>query len=209
MKLTPRKTILRGCLILQPGGDPAVMNEADICIRGRELVAVGTLGQPFASQDADEVVDLAGRVVMPGLINVHTHTPLTFLRGVAQDVGLSDFFSVMAPHGHLISREHAFWTTLLAVTEMIRNGVTTFVDMFEWMDEAGRAVQKSGIGGGLACEFAGVAPAPKGARGNGFSLSNLRMILDDGYGRRRLQQAEAEIAAIRALGCDRLYPFLG
>src|SRR6202040_2819215 len=94
----PLKIILRGALVLRPGGDPSVMKGADIYIRGQQLAAVGHVGQPFPTHEADEVIDLSDRLVMPGLVNAHTHTPMTFLRGVAQDVGLSDFFATIRPH---------------------------------------------------------------------------------------------------------------
>lgn len=208
-EVVPRKTILRGGLVLRPGDDPPVIVGADLYIQDRYLVAVGEAGQPFPAAEADEVLDLSGHVVMPGLINAHTHTPLTYLRGVAQDVDMGGFFNRMGPYYHLVRREYAYWTTLLALTEMIRNGVTTCLDMFEWMDEVGRAVKQSGMRAGLACELAGVGPAPKGKRGSGFSLSTMRMILDDKYGRERLKQAEAEVVSVRALNCDRLIPYLG
>lgn len=204
-----RRILLRGVTVVRPGDDPAVLPDADLHIDGQQLVAVGPYGQKFPAADADEALDCQGLVALPGLINTHTHTPLTYLRGVAQDVGLGDFFGRLGAYGHLVRREHAYWATLLAAAEMIRAGVTTCLDMFEWMDEVGRAFADSGLRAGLACEFAGVRPARKVARQPGFNVGGLRLVLDDAYGRDRLAQAEAEIAAIRALGCDRLTPFLG
>lgn len=208
-EMSQEKKILRNGLILRPGDNPPVLEAADIFIAGGIIVAVDTIGMPFPIEEADEVLNLQGRAVMPGLINAHTHTALTLLRGVAQDVDLHDFFGKLGPHASLIRRENTYAATLLALAEMIHCGVTTCVDMFQWMDESARAVVTSGMRAGLVCEFAGVVPRLSGTRGPGFSMRNGRLILDDVYGRERLAQAEEEIAACRALNCERLFLFLG
>lgn len=204
-----RRILLRGGLVLRPGDEPAVLDGADVYVEGQRIVAVGESGERFDPGTADETVDARGLVVLPGFVNAHAHTPLSYLRGVAQDVDLGGFFGRMGPYAHLVRKEDAYWTVLLALAEMIRAGVTTCLDMFEWMDEAGRAFMDSGLRGRLACEFAGCAPAERGTRGLGFTIGAGRLRLDDAYGRRRLEQAEAEVAAIRALKCDRVTPLLG
>lgn len=204
-----KKIILRADAILRPGDDPPILEAEEIYIQGGRIAAVGPQGERFAREEADEVHDLPGAALMAGLVNAHTHMALTFLRGVAADADLGEFFSRMTPHEHLVSREHAYWAVRLALVEMIRAGITTVVDMFEWMDITAQAVKESGLRAGLVSELAGVRPEPRGARGSGFSLPTGRLILDDQYGMERLAQAEEEIEGVLELGSSRLTPMLG
>jgi 5-methylthioadenosine/S-adenosylhomocysteine deaminase len=89
---------------------------------------------------------------MPGLVNLHTHAAMTCLRGLADDLPLQKWlhehiFPVEAAH---INDENVYWSTLLAIVEMIKTGTTTFCDGYFYEDAAARAVAGSGIRGILA-----------------------------------------------------------
>lgn len=209
MTLKPdRKIILQSATVLRPGDEPNCIEGADIHIQGDRLVAIAGQGNPFPLHEADEIIDLKNDVVLPGFINTHTHTHLTYLRGVAQDVGLADFFQCMSPHGYLASREYAYGASLLAQAEMIRNGITTCVDMCQWSDEIAKAARDSGLRVALANEVAGMQIAPRTSRLPGYLLGASRFIPDDTFGQERLSQAEEELSNIQKLNCDRIYPFL-
>ena len=203
------KVLLKNATILRPGDNPALIKGGEVYIDGITIVGVEGEGSPFRERVADEVLDLQGSIVMPGFINTHTHTPLTYLRGAAQDVGLADFFQCLAPYAHLISREYAYWSSLLAQVEMIRNGITAFVDSFEWVDEISRAVVDSGLRAVLVSEIGGIKAASSGARANAYTIGSMAYDFDEAYGQERLSQALAAIATVQSLDCSRLSNFLG
>lgn len=207
-KKPDRRIIIRDGTILRPGDHPNCLEGADICISGNRLLAIASEGEPFPSHEADEIVHLSGDIILPGLINTHTHTHLTYLRGVAQDVGLADFFARMAPYGYLAQREYAYGASLLAQAEMIRNGITTYVDMCQWSDEIARAARDSGLRVVLANEVAGMRIAPRASRFPGYLLGVSRFVWDEGFGQERLSQAQEELSTIQKMNCDRLHLYL-
>lgn len=97
--------------------------------------------------EAARVVDCAGQIVMPGLINAHTHAPMSLLRGLADDLRLDVWL-----HGYMLPVEKAFvdeafchWGTLLSCAEMIRSGVTCFADMYYHENTVAEAVADAGM----------------------------------------------------------------
>ncbi len=97
------------------------------------------LATSAAEYDAAETIDCRGRVVMPGLVNAHTHAPMTLLRGLADDLRLDVWLL-----GYMMPVERAFVRpdfvalgTKLACAEMIRSGTTCFADMY-YFEECGR-----------------------------------------------------------------------
>ena len=203
------KVILKNATILRPGDSPPLIKGGDVYIDGINIVAVEGEGSSFPENAADEVLDLQGSILTPGFINTHTHTPLTYLRGAAQDVGLAEFFQRLAPYAHLISRETAYWSSLLAQVEMIRNGITTFVDSFEWVDEIGRAVVVSGLRAVLVSEIGGIRASSSGARANAYTIGSMAYDFDEAYGQERLSQALEAISTVQFQDCSRLSNSLG
>ena len=112
---------------------------ADILIDGNRIAAV-QLYEYFSSllrkaspsgnfQFPDRILDASGKLVMPGLINAHTHAYMTIHRNVADDLVLFDWLDVVQRIEDFMTEEDVYWTTLLAIIEMIRSGTTCFVDM--------------------------------------------------------------------------------
>jgi 5-methylthioadenosine/S-adenosylhomocysteine deaminase len=136
-------------------GDPA--RQADVFIAGRHIVAVGPDREPFTT-DGATVIEASGCVVMPGLINAHTHTPMTLARGTMEGAGFPGpaSRSSMPPgqdwRGRLTADDHEV-AARLAIAEMIRSGTTTFVDMYRDMDRVARAVVDSGMRAALGWEI--------------------------------------------------------
>jgi 5-methylthioadenosine/S-adenosylhomocysteine deaminase len=109
---------------------------------------------PPAKTPAREVIDAQGMVVMPGLINTHTHAAMTFLRGAAEDVAVSSWFNdYIWPMEVNVGARDVYLGTLVAAAEMIECGVTTFADHYFHMDEAARAVADSGLRANLGWAF--------------------------------------------------------
>lgn len=114
--------------------------EADVGIRDGVIESVGTV------EAAERTVDADGCLVLPGLINAHTHAAMTLLRGYADDVPLETWLRehVWPAEAELEDRDIAAGARLAAV-EMIRTGTTCFADMYFGMDEVARVVDEAGL----------------------------------------------------------------
>lgn len=101
-----------------------------------------------------EVIDAAGKVAMPGLINTHTHAAMTFLRGAAEDVVVGSWFNdYIWPMEVNVGERDVYLGTMVAAAEMIECGVTTFADHYFFMDHAAQAVIDSGMRANLGSAF--------------------------------------------------------
>lgn len=108
------------------------------------ITYVGDTPEDLSSYD--EVLDAGGNYVLPGLVNTHGHTPMSLLRGYADDLPLQQWLEEkMWPLEEQFTAEHAKWGAYLSIIEMLRTGTTTFVDMYDHMDEVAQAVEDAGI----------------------------------------------------------------
>lgn len=100
---------------------------------------------------ADKVIDAKDCIVMPGLINAHTHSAMTLLRNYADDLPFWDWLegSIM-PIEDKLTGEDIYLGARLAIAEMIRSGITTFADMYMFMDQVAKAVSETGIRANLS-----------------------------------------------------------
>lgn len=115
-----------------------------VAITADSIVA---LGPEAAAYTAAEVVDCAGRVVMPGLVNAHTHVPMTLLRGLADDLRLDVWLLgyMMPVEREFVNPDFVQLGTSLACAEMIRSGVTTFADMYYFEAAVAEAAAQAGL----------------------------------------------------------------
>ena len=140
--------------VLLTGGSVATMNSSfdlfepgAVAIREGVIEAVGPVDQITDLYAADEVVDCSGCAVIPGLINAHTHAPMTLLRGVADDLRLDVWLmGYMMPVEHEFVRPDFCWLgTQLACAEMIRSGTTCFADMYYYEEAVADATAQAGL----------------------------------------------------------------
>ncbi|PTV99304.1 5-methylthioadenosine/S-adenosylhomocysteine deaminase [Halanaerobium saccharolyticum] len=102
-------------------------------------------------KEYDYLIDAAGKIVLPGYVNTHTHAAMTLMRGYADDMPLDKWLqNKIWPFEAEINAEDIYWGTALAVIEMIKTGTTTFSDMYFAMDRVAEIVKKSGIRAVLA-----------------------------------------------------------
>src|SRR5437867_12554990 len=115
-----------------------------VAIPGDAIVAVGADADAYAATDT---IDCLGRVVMPGLVNAHTHVAMTLLRGLADDLRLDVWLmGYMLPvEREFVSPEFVTLGTKLGCAEMIRSGVTCFADMYYFEDAIARAAADAGM----------------------------------------------------------------
>lgn len=95
---------------------------------------------------AGTVLDGAGKLLIPGLVNGHTHVYMTVFRNYADDMNFTDWlFNNILPLEDKLVPEDAYWGTMLGYMEMLRTGTTCSLDMYIFPDEAARARQECGI----------------------------------------------------------------
>ncbi len=96
--------------------------------------------------DAERIIDAKGGIVLPGLINSHTHIPMSLFRGIAEDIPLKEWLEkVIFPIEKRLSAELVYTGSLLSCAEMIMTGTTTFCDMYIFEDEVAKAAKKTGM----------------------------------------------------------------
>ena len=94
---------------------------------------------------ADETVDCAGKAVIPGFVNMHTHGAMLLLRGITEDVPLDRWLAKIWAMEAKMDEEFIYWGTKAACLEMIRSGTTTFNDMYWFAPYARKAAVEMGI----------------------------------------------------------------
>jgi 5-methylthioadenosine/S-adenosylhomocysteine deaminase len=135
-----------------------------VAVKDDSIVAVGNEAEIKQAFSAPETVDCMGKILMPGLINAHTHAPMTLLRGLADDLRLDVWLMgyMMPVERAFVSPEFVRLGTKLACAEQIRSGVTTFNDMYyyeEHVAEAAAVVGMRAVCGQTVMKF----PAPDAA----------------------------------------------
>lgn len=118
-----------------------------VAIDGDSIVAVGPESVIQKDYLGAETLDCGGRVVMPGLVNAHTHVPMTLLRGLADDLRLDVWLMgyMMPVEREYVSPEFVRLGTSIACAELIRSGVTTFNDMYYFEEDVAKAAAEAGV----------------------------------------------------------------
>jgi 5-methylthioadenosine/S-adenosylhomocysteine deaminase len=119
-------------------------SSGSVAIGGSSILAVGDIAGDF---DAAETVDCRGRVVMPGLVNAHTHAPMTLVRGLADDLRLDVWLMgyMMPVEREFVRPDFVALGTKLACAEMIRSGTTCFADMYYFEEAVAEATASAGL----------------------------------------------------------------
>ena len=120
-----------GTVLTLDAGDTVIENGA-VATSGSRIVAIGDAGELAARFPGARTLRAEGAVVMPGLINSHTHVPMTLFRGLADDLELMEWLEdhIFPAEAEHVDEDFVRWGTRLACLEMIRGGITTFVDMY-------------------------------------------------------------------------------
>jgi 5-methylthioadenosine/S-adenosylhomocysteine deaminase len=124
-----------------------IYNPGAVAIKGDSILAVGDQTAILAEFQSEEVMDCKNKVLLPGLINAHTHVPMTLLRGLADDLRLDVWLMgyMMPVEREFVSPEFVSLGTKLACAESIRTGVTTFVDMYYFEADIAEATAEAGL----------------------------------------------------------------
>ncbi|HVG55677.1 MAG TPA: amidohydrolase [Vicinamibacterales bacterium] len=128
-----------------------VLERGAVAIDGSEIVAVGPTADVTARIRAQDTLDAAGQIVLPGLINTHTHAPMVLYRGLADDLALSEWLEnyIFPAEAKTVSPAFVRAGTRLAALEMIESGTTTYADMYYFEEEIAKETKAAGLRGVL------------------------------------------------------------
>lgn len=139
--------ILKNSILLTMDAKLSIYEPGAVAIQGDHILAAGNQGDICQQYSSGQTIDCQGKVLMPGLINAHTHAAMTLLRGLADDLRLDVWLMgyMMPVERRFVSSEFVRLGTKLACAEMIRSGVTCFADMYYFEDDTAQATADAGL----------------------------------------------------------------
>ncbi|MGD0878626.1 MAG: amidohydrolase [Anaerolineales bacterium] len=143
----PADLLLVNALVLAMDGKMNQYEPGAVAIRGDSILAVGPEADIRKAYSTKQVMDCGGKVLMPGLVNAHTHVPMTLLRGLADDLRLDVWLMgyMMPVEREFVSPDFVRLGTQLACAELIRSGVTCFADMYYFEEDVAKATAEAGL----------------------------------------------------------------
>ena len=160
-----------------------ILHDADLVVTGGRIAHLGAVP---ANLSADEVVDGSGRVAMPGLVNSHCHSPMTFERGWAEDLPFDRWLNEKIWVGESALRpEDVYWGAALAACEMIRSGTVAYNDKYFHMDRVADVVRQSGMKAALTWTVFGIGDQAEVGRNLEGTLDWIRETHQSAEGRLR------------------------
>ena len=141
--------LLVNAFILTMDSSKTQVPSGAVAVRGQKILEVGPETELRARYESSSTIDCHGKVLMPGLVNAHTHVPMTLLRGLADDLRLDVWLMgyMMPVEREFVSPQFVRLGTSLACAELIRSGVTTFADMYYFEDDVASATAEAGMRG--------------------------------------------------------------
>jgi 5-methylthioadenosine/S-adenosylhomocysteine deaminase len=144
--------IIQGKWLITCEEDNAVLENHALIIHNGKIKAI--LPSHFAKEHytAPIIKNYSSHAIIPGLINAHTHIPMTFFRGLADDLALIDWLNnhIWPAEKKWLSPEFVYDASLFAMAEMIRSGTTCFNDMFFFMPSTAKATEIAGLRGHIS-----------------------------------------------------------
>jgi len=139
--------LIEGGIVVTMDPEWRVFDDGAVAIDRGVIVAVGPRWDVVRAYRPGDLIDGRGKLILPGLVNTHTHAPMTLFRGLADDLPVSDWLQryIWPAESRFMNPEAVRWGTLLAAAEMIRSGVTTFCDMYFHVDHLARAAKEAGM----------------------------------------------------------------
>ncbi|MCW5963898.1 MAG: amidohydrolase [Bryobacterales bacterium] len=139
--------LVRAGTVVTMDAERRVIPDGAIAIEGNRIVAVGPRAEVEAAHSAPRVLDYPEGILLPGLLNTHTHAAMSLFRGIANDRTLDDWLQhfIFPAEARNVTADFVYWGTRLAAAEMLMGGTTLFVDMYYFEEEVGRAAADAGI----------------------------------------------------------------
>ena len=131
-------------LPLSPDSEPII--DGALAVANGWITGLGAKAHVEKYFEARRTIDARGGLIMPGLVNAHNHAAMTSYRGMADDLPLVDWLThYIFPAESKSDGDQVYWSTLLACSEMIRSGTTTFCDMYLFEDRVAQAAKEAGM----------------------------------------------------------------
>lgn len=130
-------------------GQRDLIDDGAVAVRGENIVGVGKRAGIEKQFQARVHVNRPDAILMPGLINTHTHAAMSLFRGIADDMRVQDWLNkfIFPAEAKNVTPDFVLWGTRLACLEMMLSGTTTFVDMYYFEDQAAKATKEAGMRG--------------------------------------------------------------
>lgn len=139
--------LVLGGTIVTMDKDRRVIEDGAIAIKDGRIMEIGKASYLRGRFNAAETINSSGKVIVPGLINGHTHAPMTLFRGLADDLDLSDWLTkyIFPAEAKNLTEEFVRVGTRLGIAEMLRGGTTTYCDMYYFEDVVADETSKAGM----------------------------------------------------------------
>ncbi|MFN4013706.1 MAG: amidohydrolase family protein [Reyranella sp.] len=137
--------IVGGDLVLTLDDHGRIVRNGALAVSDGRIVDIGPAAAIEARWSARTHVDGKGRLVIPGLVNVHNHTPLMITRGMIEDIGFAPMYTPGIPQGHWLDADDAYALSSLGMYELLRAGCTTVVDYYRYPSSCARAAAELGL----------------------------------------------------------------
>ena len=139
--MTDNTILIKNALILNPNN---FENKKQSLLIKDDLIA--EIAETIDEGNVDKIIDAEGKILLPGLINTHTHLSMTLFRGLADDLSLDSWLNDhIWPMEANLNGDYCYIGALLGAVELIKSGTTTFSDMYFYMEDVARAVEDAGI----------------------------------------------------------------
>jgi 5-methylthioadenosine/S-adenosylhomocysteine deaminase len=144
--------IIKGGTVVTMDDDRNLIEDGMVVIRKGTIAAIGQRSELESKYTAPEIIDADGKAVIPGLINTHTHVPMTLFRGLADDLNLDEWLTehIFPAEAKHVNEPFVRAGTRLALAEMIRGGTTTYCDMYYYENAIAEETVAAGLRGVLA-----------------------------------------------------------
>ncbi|MDN5312066.1 MAG: 5-methylthioadenosine/S-adenosylhomocysteine deaminase [Thermoanaerobacteraceae bacterium] len=140
--------LIKNATLLSMGDKEEPVENVEVAIEKDKIKYIGEVPEDFY---AEKVIDARESLVMPGLIDGHTHIAMSLFRNYADDLPLMEWLKTRIwPLEEKLTAQDVYWGSMLGVAELIRSGVTCFSDMYFFMEETAKAVEEAGIRAVLA-----------------------------------------------------------
>jgi 5-methylthioadenosine/S-adenosylhomocysteine deaminase len=151
---SPRRAVtlvVIGGTVITQNATHVILTPGAVAIDGPDIVDVDRPEVIAGRYRAAQTIDARGQIVLPGLVNTHTHAPMVMYRGLADDLALMEWLQkyIFPAEAKTVSPEMVRIGTRLAALEMIESGTTTYADMYYFEEEIAQATRAAGLRGVL------------------------------------------------------------
>lgn len=143
----PADWVVSARYVVTMDGQRRVIENGAIAIRGERIISVGPRAEIDRQHQPKHRLDVPDGIVTPGLINTHTHAPMSLFRGIADDLKLQDWLEkyIFPAEAKNVNPEFVRWGTRLACAEMLLSGTTTYADMYYFEETIAEATKECGM----------------------------------------------------------------